>query len=74
MAGLAERNDLPLLFAGDLADGILEDAAGVAVPMPTLWVVVMVMAVDWEPVLKTMLSEVPAPEVLSSVSVEVLDT
>jgi conjugative relaxase-like TrwC/TraI family protein len=31
VAGLAERNDLPLLFAGDLADGILEDAAGVAV-------------------------------------------
>jgi conjugative relaxase-like TrwC/TraI family protein len=31
VAGLAERNDLPLLRAGDLADGILEDAAGVAV-------------------------------------------
>ena len=31
VAGLAERNDLPLLHAGDLADGILEDAAGVAV-------------------------------------------
>src|ERR1019366_2964958 len=28
---LAERNDLPLLHAGDLADGILADAAGVAV-------------------------------------------
>ncbi len=31
VAELAERNDLPLLHAGDLADGILEDAAGVAV-------------------------------------------
>ncbi len=31
VAVLAERNDLPLLHAGDLADGILEDAAGVAV-------------------------------------------
>ena len=31
VAGLAERNDLPLLHAGDLADGILEDAASVAV-------------------------------------------
>jgi conjugative relaxase-like TrwC/TraI family protein len=31
VAGLAERNDLPLLHADDLADGILEDAAGVAV-------------------------------------------
>ena len=31
VAGLAERNDLPLLHAGDLADGILSDAAGVAV-------------------------------------------
>jgi conjugative relaxase-like TrwC/TraI family protein len=31
VAGLAERNDLPLLHAGDLADGILDDAAGVAV-------------------------------------------
>jgi conjugative relaxase-like TrwC/TraI family protein len=31
VAGLADRNDLPLLHAGDLADGILSDAAGVAV-------------------------------------------
>jgi conjugative relaxase-like TrwC/TraI family protein len=31
VAGLAERNDLPLLHAGDLADGILDDAASVAV-------------------------------------------
>ena len=31
MAGLADRNDLPLLRAGDLADEILADAAGVAV-------------------------------------------
>jgi conjugative relaxase-like TrwC/TraI family protein len=31
VAGLADRNDLPLLHAGDLADGILADAAGVAV-------------------------------------------
>ena len=31
VAGLADRNDLPLLYAGDLADGILADAAGVAV-------------------------------------------
>ncbi len=31
VAGLAERNDLPLLNAGDLADAILADAAGVAV-------------------------------------------
>jgi conjugative relaxase-like TrwC/TraI family protein len=31
VAGLAERNDLPLLRAGDLVDGILSDAAGVAV-------------------------------------------
>jgi conjugative relaxase-like TrwC/TraI family protein len=31
VAGLAERNDLPLMGAGDLADGILEDTAGVAV-------------------------------------------
>ena len=31
VAGLADRNDLPLLRAGDLADGILADAAGVAV-------------------------------------------
>ncbi|MGA2307891.1 MAG: MobF family relaxase, partial [Acidimicrobiales bacterium] len=31
VAGLADRNDLPLLHAGDLADGILDDAAGVAV-------------------------------------------
>ncbi len=31
VAGLADRNDLPLLHAGDLADGILADPAGVAV-------------------------------------------
>ncbi len=31
VAGLAERNDLPLLHAGDLADGILDEAAGMAV-------------------------------------------
>jgi len=31
VAGLAGRNDLPLLHAGDLADEILADAAGVAV-------------------------------------------
>jgi conjugative relaxase-like TrwC/TraI family protein len=31
VAGLADRNDLPLLHAGDLADAILADAAGVAV-------------------------------------------
>ena len=31
VAGLADRNDLPLLHAGDLADEILADAAGVAV-------------------------------------------
>jgi conjugative relaxase-like TrwC/TraI family protein len=31
VAGLADRNDLPLLRAGDLADEILADAAGVAV-------------------------------------------
>jgi conjugative relaxase-like TrwC/TraI family protein len=31
VAGLAERNDLPLLRIGDLADEILADAAGVAV-------------------------------------------
>ena len=31
VAGLADHNDLPLLHAGDLADGILSDAAGVAV-------------------------------------------
>jgi conjugative relaxase-like TrwC/TraI family protein len=31
VAELADRNDLPLLHAGDLADGILADAAGVAV-------------------------------------------
>ncbi len=31
MAGLSDRNDLPLLRAGDLADEILADAAGVAV-------------------------------------------
>jgi len=31
VAGLAERNDLPLLHADDLAEGILSDAAGVAV-------------------------------------------
>jgi conjugative relaxase-like TrwC/TraI family protein len=31
VAELADRNDLPLLHAGDLADGILSDAAGVAV-------------------------------------------
>ena len=31
VAGLADRNDLPLLHAGDLADGILADAAGMAV-------------------------------------------
>jgi conjugative relaxase-like TrwC/TraI family protein len=31
VAGLADRNDLPLLRAGDLAEGILADAAGVAV-------------------------------------------
>ena len=31
VAELAERNDLPLLHAGDLADGILDDAAGAAV-------------------------------------------
>ena len=31
LAGLADRNDLPLLHAGDLADEILADAAGVAV-------------------------------------------
>jgi conjugative relaxase-like TrwC/TraI family protein len=31
VAGLADRNDLPLLHSGDLADGILSDAAGVAV-------------------------------------------
>ncbi|MDA8310712.1 MAG: relaxase domain-containing protein [Actinomycetota bacterium] len=31
VAGLVERNDLPLLHASDLADAILEDAAGVAV-------------------------------------------
>jgi conjugative relaxase-like TrwC/TraI family protein len=30
VAGLAERNDLPLLHAGDLADGILADVASVA--------------------------------------------
>jgi conjugative relaxase-like TrwC/TraI family protein len=31
VAGLADRNDLPLLRAGDLADEILDDAAAVAV-------------------------------------------
>ena len=31
VAGLADRNDLPLLHAGDLADEILADAAAVAV-------------------------------------------
>ena len=31
VAGLSDRNDLPLLRAGDLADEILADAAGVAV-------------------------------------------
>ena len=31
VGGLADRNDLPLLHAGDLADAILADAAGVAV-------------------------------------------
>ena len=31
VSGLADRNDLPLLRSGDLADGILVDAAGVAV-------------------------------------------
>ena len=31
VAGLADRNDLPLLHASDLADEILADAAGVAV-------------------------------------------
>ncbi len=31
VAGLADRNDLPLLRTGDLADGILADAAAVAV-------------------------------------------
>ena len=31
VAGLADRNDLPLLRASDLADAILADAAGVAV-------------------------------------------
>jgi conjugative relaxase-like TrwC/TraI family protein len=31
VGGLADRNDLPLLCVGDLADGILSDAAGVAV-------------------------------------------
>jgi hypothetical protein len=31
VAELADRNDLPLLHAGDLADGILADAAAVAV-------------------------------------------
>ncbi len=31
VCGLADRNDLPLLHAGDLADAILADAAGVAV-------------------------------------------
>ena len=31
VAGLADRNDLPLLRADDLADEILADAAGVAV-------------------------------------------
>jgi len=31
VTGLVDRNDLPLLHAGDLADGILSDAAGVAV-------------------------------------------
>jgi conjugative relaxase-like TrwC/TraI family protein len=31
VAGLSDRNDLPLLHAADLADGILADAAGVAV-------------------------------------------
>jgi conjugative relaxase-like TrwC/TraI family protein len=31
VAGLAQRNDLPLLRASDLAEGILSDAAGVAV-------------------------------------------
>jgi conjugative relaxase-like TrwC/TraI family protein len=31
VAGLADRNDLPLLRAGDLADEILADAAGVVV-------------------------------------------
>ena len=30
VGGLADRNDLPLLHAGDLADAILADAAGVA--------------------------------------------
>jgi ATP-dependent exoDNAse (exonuclease V) alpha subunit len=31
VAGMAGRNDLPLLRPGDLVDGILDDAAGVAV-------------------------------------------
>jgi conjugative relaxase-like TrwC/TraI family protein len=31
VAGLADRNDLPLLHSGDLADGILSDVASVAV-------------------------------------------
>jgi conjugative relaxase-like TrwC/TraI family protein len=31
VAGLADRNDLPLLRAGDLVDAILADAAGIAV-------------------------------------------
>ena len=45
-------------------------AAGVAAPITTFCAVLIVIAVDWLPVLKMMLSDVPTPDVDSKVSVE----